>query len=66
MMMKKKRGMMMKNFYMRDWTLAEKILLTASAALAGLVVGFLWSPVKKGIYCGNHNGNTMVTEEQDL
>lgn len=26
--------------------------------LAGVIVGFLLAPVKKGIYCGNNNGNS--------
>ena len=26
--------------------------------LAGVIVGFLLAPVKKGIYCGNNSGNS--------
>ena len=26
--------------------------------LAGVIVGFLLAPVKKGIYCGTNNGNS--------
>lgn len=35
----------------------EKLLLPATCFLAGIVVGFLISPVKRGIFCGNYNGN---------
>lgn len=33
-------------------------ILTALACfLGGIILGFLIAPVKKGIYCGNYNGN---------
>ncbi|WP_312425938.1 hypothetical protein [Lacrimispora sp.] len=47
----------MKNFFNREWSLPEKRLSIVSAFLFGCVLGFLFSPIKKGVYCGNHNGN---------
>ena len=38
--------------------MAEKILITGAMVSAGMIAGFLLSPIKKGIYCGNNNGNT--------
>jgi len=49
----------MKNFYNREWSFCEKKLVTASAFLLGIVIGFMFAPIKKGIYCGNNNGNTL-------
>lgn len=34
------------------------ILLSCSALLFGMVLGFLISPIKKGIEVGNNSGNT--------
>lgn len=47
-----------KDFFKRDWTMSEKILMTICLVLAGVVIGFLIAPIKKGISCGNNNGNT--------
>ena len=47
-----------RNFFVREWTGAEKTLLIACCILLGTVNGFLISPVKKGISFGNNNGNT--------
>ena len=38
----------------------EKILLGAACFFAGAVAGFLIAPIKKGIYCGNNNGNNYM------
>ena len=38
----------------------EKILLGTACFFAGAVVGFLISPIKKGIYCGNNSGNNYI------
>lgn len=35
-----------KEFFHQDWTLAEKILLTADLLLAGVLIGWLTSPLK--------------------
>ena len=37
--------------------ISEKCLLAAACLFAGVVLGFLFAPIKKGIYCGNYNGN---------
>ena len=49
----------MMEFFNREWSLPEKILFVMTAFLDGTVIGFLMSPIKKGIYCGNNNGNTQ-------
>lgn len=46
------------DFFARDWTLSEKILITVCCMLFGIIQGFLLSPIKKGISIGNNNGNT--------
>lgn len=44
-------------FFDKEWTQAEKILWTSTVAFAGIIVGMLCSPVKKGIAIGSHNGS---------
>lgn len=39
------------------------ILLTAVAFLCGIIIGFISSPVKAGISCGNNN--TIINNEDD-
>ena len=48
---------MIRDFFDRDWTLEEKILMLVNCALAGMILGFLISPVKKGLSVGSHNGS---------
>ncbi len=47
-----------KEFFAREWTGAEKVLVILSCIFLGVVNGFLISPVKRGISCGNNCGNT--------
>ena len=47
-----------KDFFKRDWTTTEKVLFALCLFLLGVVIGFLIAPIKKGISCGNNNGNT--------
>lgn len=47
-----------KDFFVRDWTPAEKILVILCCLLLGIIKGFLISPVKRGLFCGNNSGNT--------
>lgn len=47
-----------KDFFKRDWTTTEKVLFAVCLFLLGVVIGFLMAPIKKGISCGNNNGNT--------
>ncbi|SCJ97419.1 Uncharacterised protein [uncultured Clostridium sp.] len=42
----------------------EKILFGAACFLGGVVAGFLIAPIKKGVYCGNNNGNYVGTKEE--
>ncbi|MFT4106451.1 MAG: hypothetical protein QM657_11880 [Lacrimispora sp.] len=53
----------MNNFLNREWSSCDYKLITIIAFLSGIIIGFMFSPVKKGIYCGNHNGNTQTTEK---
>lgn len=39
------------------------MLLTAVAFLCGIIIGFVWSPVKAGISCGNNN--TIISNDDD-
>ena len=43
----------LKDFFERDWTLEEKILIIICSILTGIVYGFLFAPIKKGISIGN-------------
>lgn len=43
----------------------EKILLGAACFFAGAVAGFLIAPIKKGIYCGNNNGNNYMNKDEE-
>lgn len=54
-----------KGFFKRDWSPAEKVLLILCCLLIGIVKGFLLSPVKKGISCGNNNGNVYNELDDD-
>lgn len=42
----------------------EKVLFGAVCFLSGVVAGFLIAPIKKGIYCGNNNGNCVGSKEE--
>ncbi len=47
----------------KDWNMMEKRLVMGVCLLAGMVLGFMMAPVKKGIYCGNNNGNTQFADD---
>lgn len=55
----------MKAFFERDWTPAEKILVIVCCMLIGIIKGFFWAPIKKGISCGNNNGNIYHQPEEE-
>lgn len=58
----------MKEFFLSDWTLSEKCLLTADLLLLGVVVGWLTSPLKKGLHIFSDNSwniNTDHNEEEE-
>lgn len=46
-----------KDFFTRDWTMTEKILIIICCILLGMVKGFFLAPIKRGINCGCNNGN---------
>ena len=46
-----------KEFFTRDWTMTEKILIIICCILLCMIKGFFLAPVKKGINCGCNNGN---------
>lgn len=52
-----------KEFFKKDWTVTEKVLLAVCLFLLGVVIGFLIAPIKKGISCGNNNGNTYSGDD---
>lgn len=52
-------------FFRKDWSNAEKILVMLVCLLAGMLHGFSVAPIKKGINFGNHSGNTYVKEEKE-
>lgn len=56
-----------KEFFEKDWTMTEKILCLTVAALSGILAGFLFSPVKKGIkFCSEWGANnTRLQLEED-
>lgn len=52
-------------FFERDWTPAEKILVILCCIMFGIIKGFLIAPIKRGISCGNNNGNVYNDLEED-
>jgi hypothetical protein len=44
----------------------EKFFIGFFGFLIGVIVGFLISPVKKGIEIGNNSGNTSYAKEPEL
>jgi len=57
--MKEKLEQMKENLnQVKTITRKEYGLTLAVGVLLGIVVGFLFAPIKKGISCGNNNGNT--------
>lgn len=53
----------MKEFFERDWSCFEKKLMVTAAMMFGIIVGFMFAPIKKGIYCGNNNGHTHMRKK---
>ena len=52
-----------RDFFERDWTPAEKVLVILCCVLLGVVKGFCLAPIKRGISCGNNNGNSYMQKE---
>lgn len=44
-------------FINRSWTKEEKFLVVLSAALVGIIAGFIFSPIQRGISLFSHNGS---------
>lgn len=55
----------LKAFFNRDWSMAEKLLVISVCFLGGMIHGFIWAPIKKGISCGNNNGNNYMNGEPE-
>lgn len=55
----------MKEFMQKEWCITDKYLILTTTFLTGLILGFLFSPIKKGIYCGNNNGNTQYLPKEE-
>lgn len=54
----------LKEFFLSDWTLTEKCLLLADVLLAGVLVGWLTTPLRRG--GGFFSNNTIeVTPDYD-
>ena len=45
--------------------MTEKILVILCCILLGMIKGFFLAPIKKGINCGNNNGNTYNSMDDD-
>lgn len=55
----------MKKFFGSQWSCSDKFLVIMTTFLSGILLGFIFSPVKKGIYCGNHNGNHPILKQEN-
>lgn len=60
-----RKELAMKDFFNEEWNILDKKLVVSTALLSGIIIGFIFAPIKKGVYCGNHNGNTQLTKTQD-
>lgn len=54
-----------KDFFRRDWTMSEKILVVLCCVMFGVIKGFIMAPIKRGISCGNNNGNVYNQLEDE-
>ncbi|MGO5053530.1 hypothetical protein ACTQ6A_13660 [Lachnospiraceae bacterium LCP25S3_G4] len=43
----------LRDFYKREWTMSEKILLTLVLVLSGIVTGIIFAPRKGGCFSNN-------------
>jgi hypothetical protein len=43
----------------------EIFLLSTTMILLGTIIGFLWSPTKNGVRCGNNSGNTYYGNQDE-
>lgn len=59
------KGEAMKNFINNEWSHLEKKLIISTFFLLGVVIGFGFSPIKKGIYCGNNNGDMKYLKKEE-
>ncbi len=55
----------MNNFIKNEWSPLEKKLVISTFFLLGVVIGFGFAPIKKGIYCGNNNGATRYIKKEE-
>lgn len=54
----------MKNFIKSEWSLLEKKLVISTFFLLGIVIGFVFAPIKKGIYFCDNNGATLTIKKK--
>ena len=61
-----------KAFFQKDWSMPEKVLLLTDVLLAGVLIGWLTSPLKNGIFSNNKvtsitgsTGNEDIFEEEE-
>lgn len=53
----------LKVFFERDWSMEEKMLILMNCILGGLVIGFIFSPFRKGITVLGSSTNLKEDEE---
>ena len=41
------------------------VLVASNCLFIGMVIGFLLAPIKKGVSCGNNNGNNTTIKIND-
>lgn len=44
-----------RQFLEKDWSRSEKVVLGIICLLAGIILGFIWSPIKRGITVNSNN-----------
>ena len=56
-----------KTFFVKEHTPLEKGLMVATALCTGIIIGFVASPIKRGVAIGSNNGceNTVLNQKSD-
>lgn len=55
-----------KNFFKKDWSMSEKVLLTLLAVSFGVLMGIFLSPIKEGMDIENHFGCNNWSNNSDI
>lgn len=51
-----------KHFFEKDWSNSEKLILGILCFLIGVLWGFVWAPIKKGITIRSNNTSCSCGE----